>query len=265
MESTCRRCGARATDGRCTLCGSNLVFEAPDLPSSPRAEAPAHPYGIAANPPPAAPTPGSPRSRQPWILGAIGVVAAVGVVGGILSTSTGTADIGTPAVNAAPHTSMSEPPVATNATAAALTPTASSTSPEQTEAAALNNLASLASSGGARASKNGQWVAQLASKWVGVEDTRLTTASGSHVFYAVDILHEHQQLRERFSSYDVVLLDSRTYGKRLNRNGQAIWVTSVVNQGFSDEDAVLYWCRGAYPGLSGKDLLNSCMPNRLNP
>lgn len=244
------------------------MIDAPDLPPPPAATLPTGSPGTAGPLIAAAPASRPPRSRKPLAIGAIVTIAAVGLIGGILTTVLGTPITGAPASTSAAPTTSESPSGATSTApnAAATSPvSAPSLSREQAESAALAQLTSLASSDGARASKNGQWVAQLASKWVGVEDKRLTTASGSHVFYAADILAEHQRLRMQFTSYDVVLLDSRTYGKRLNRNGEAIWVTMVINQGFSGEDAVLSWCQRNYPGLSGKDLLNSCMPNRLNP
>lgn len=134
-----------------------------------------------------------------------------------------------------------------------------------TDDGALGRLQSQAASDGARVSKDGRWVAQVASKYVGVYDARQTTSSGSHTFFASDIWDEYQQLTSRFSGLDVVLLDSRTYGRHRNHNGDPLYVTSVLSSAFTDEASVKSWCSDQFPGLSGKDLENVCTPNRLKP
>lgn len=278
MDDTCRRCGARAVNGQCTLCGSTQVdaVSAPPGPPPTTAATPQQPAIAAPAPAPtrSSPPPAAQRSRSPLVLGIIAAVAVIGIVGWFLSSSATRTGIATPAAppqQASPAATLEpEPtiaaPVASAAPEPQQTPTPVATADTASvEAAALTELTSLAAADGPRADRNGQWVAQLASKWVGVEDLRLTTVSGSHVFQAVDILAEHQQLRARFPNYEVVLLDSRTYGKRRHHDGEAIWVTMVVNQGFTSEEQVLAWCGAQYPGLTGKDLLNNCMPNRLNP
>lgn len=84
---TCRRCGAPASDGRCSLCGSSQIEHA----SVPPPAAPAAPVGAPPSPPPnlhlaASAASSKPRSKAPAIaIGVIGVIAVVGLIGGALS------------------------------------------------------------------------------------------------------------------------------------------------------------------------------------
>lgn len=145
-------------------------------------------------------------------------------------------------------------------------PTTSDTSEESDlEREALSWLQAQAESDGVRVSKNGQFTAQLSSKWVGTTDPLLRTRSSTHTFYAEDIWYEYQQLKSSVSDADVVLLDSRTYGKRVSHNGEPLWVVMALNSNFTSVDGVKAWCKRLYPNLSGDALNNSCMPNRLNP
>lgn len=152
-------------------------------------------------------------------------------------------------------------PTRTPVPRATQTPTVDTADPE---AEALELLAERAATDGAAIAKRGQWFAQLASKYVGVSDPRQVTASGSHTFGAADIWAELVDLEARVPG-GLFLLDSRTYGKRSNRNGEALWVVGAQSPEFVDEASVIAWCQRLYPNLSGKDLTNSCMPNRLNP
>jgi hypothetical protein len=113
----------------------------------------------------------------------------------------------------------------------------------------------------------GQWVAQVASKAPGIFDPFQTTADGSHVFQAVDILAEHEALRARFDQWDtsVILLLSTDYGTRKTHNGEPMWVTFVTSEYFTDEATVDTWCRESFPAVSGRELTNSCLPRTLDP
>lgn len=134
------------------------------------------------------------------------------------------------------------------------------------ESAALDRLTQRAEIDGKRVEKRGQWMAQLASKYVGINDPLQVTASGSHTFTAADIWEEYETVRSRVgSSADVVLLDSRTYGKRRSHDGEALWVVAALSSQFVDEDSVENWCAQLYPALSGEALSNVCMPNLLRP
>lgn len=111
---------------------------------------------------------------------------------------------------------------------------------------------------------DGQWAAQLASKFVGVRDPRQRTATGSDTFYAFDILAEHVHLRDAFSEYDVRLLRGQDFGRGRTRDGATIWYTFAVN-GFESEADVRDFCESAFPGFSGADLENRCVPRQLKP
>ena len=90
MGGICRRCGANAVDGHCSLCGSNDIKESPGPPP---------PEVPTLLPPPQAPSRGvavqeatgtTGRSKSPAVvIGVIGTVAVVGIVGGVLSARGG--------------------------------------------------------------------------------------------------------------------------------------------------------------------------------
>lgn len=112
----------------------------------------------------------------------------------------------------------------------------------------------------------GQWVAQLASKYVGIVDPLQATASGSHTFMAMDIYAEHLQLTSKITGAQVVLFDSRTLqGARVASTGGAYWMTFGIADGFTSADAVLAWCSTQFPGLSATALNNHCLPTQLQP
>lgn len=133
------------------------------------------------------------------------------------------------------------------------------------EEAALEQLAGYARGYDAIIPKNSQWVAQLSSKYVGVSDPLLTAANGTHTFYATDIVAEFEQIAQSVTSVQVVLLDSRTYGKQQLIDGKNLWVTFGLSDYFTSEDDVLSWCAGEFPYLEGRERLNVCMPTRLKP
>lgn len=129
----------------------------------------------------------------------------------------------------------------------------------------LAQLKALAKSDGATIELDSRWVAQLASKYVGVNDPLQETVEGSHTFAAKDILAEHMRLRSTADAARVLLLDSRTYGKRTGYNGQPIFVTVALDSSFTSADAVQAWCRAQYPNKSGAALENVCLASRLTP
>ncbi|WP_327037965.1 hypothetical protein [Micromonospora maris] len=111
----------------------------------------------------------------------------------------------------------------------------------------------------------GQYVAQLASKTVGIVDRNQFAANGSHTFYAEDILAEHLDLRNRFDGEtQVVLLLSTDYGRQQLYEGEPLWITLALPPG-SSKEAVARWCANQFPQLTGTDLDNQCVPRRLNP
>jgi hypothetical protein len=110
-----------------------------------------------------------------------------------------------------------------------------------------------------------QWVAQLSSKYIGVRDPLQETRSGSHTFYAVDILAEHQDLRYRFDGqYDVRLLRGQDFSTGMTYNGETLWYTFLLGN-FGSRSAVESFCSSAFPGLSGNYLKNQCLPRTLKP
>lgn len=133
------------------------------------------------------------------------------------------------------------------------------------EAAALTELETPAASDLESVPRTSQHVAQLASKYVGITDPLQTASNGSHTFLAEDILLEHRALRERLDTVRIVLLRSTAYGTRRTHEGQPYWVTMALSPTFTSSDDVRQWCRESFPDLTGTDLTNSCMVNRLVP
>lgn len=247
---------------------------------------PQAPAGFPASPAPSLP-PGPPRSgkRTGIILGCLAgaVVVLALVLAYVLGAFNGPRDAvapapqapSTPTASTSPGSSI--PTSISSSTAPAPTsmastprsaPTSASTSgsvitdPSQAQA----ELTRLADTGRAQVSFDGRWVAQLASKYDGVTDPQLTAMNGSHTFRFPDILNEHLTLqRSAPAGTQVVLLRSTDYGKRSVVNGQPLWVTMALRPEFTSEAAVQSWCAQRYPAVSGKDLKNICMPNRLNP
>lgn len=117
----------------------------------------------------------------------------------------------------------------------------------------------------ARVPLQGQWVAQLASKYDGVTDPAQTTASGSHVFRTADILQEFQRLQQQDAGgASIFLLLSTDYGSRQLANGHVLWVT-FADAGFSSQADVTGWCSVNFAPLSGKALLDVCSARQLLP
>jgi len=111
----------------------------------------------------------------------------------------------------------------------------------------------------------GQWVAQLASKYVGIVDPVQVTTSGTHKFLAVDIWNEHRTLAETITDARVLLLDSRTFGTGKSNDGAAYWMTFATDPSFTNADEILAWCSAQFPSLSGTVLNNHCLSTRLAP
>ncbi len=138
------------------------------------------------------------------------------------------------------------------------TPTPSATTDPQI--AALVSLNQKADADRSVAIAKGQWVAQLASKWVGITDPRQLAANGTHTFFAADIWAEHSELVSRVSDATVVLRRSTEFGQKKSHDGEPYWTTQVVSPAFASQDEVTAWCASFYPDLSGEDLRNSCLP-----
>ncbi len=276
MTTRCERCGADISNGRCQNCGATVHgAEAGNPASTVPVVTPTftpHPAPAPADVPPAgegvtetlhpASTPRDSvdakptRQRLPVRTGLI--VAGITIIAGVIAVQSGWH-------GSAPDNSGAPSGVSTASATPTIAPTTARTtrSAAQREADAAAELARQAASDRTRIVTNNQWVAQMSSKYVGVTDPLMTTSAGSHTFYAVDILAEHQETKQRLAGYDVALLDSRTYGKRSSHDGEPIWVTMVFSSSFTSEDAVNSWCGNQFPNRSAKDRTNLCMANRM--
>ncbi len=134
------------------------------------------------------------------------------------------------------------------------------------EARALAELAALRAQSLARAALDGRWVAQLASKDVGITDPLQTAQNGTHVFHAVDVLAESRAALATVTDPSAVLvLQGTDFGRRSTADdGDPYWIT-VVDAGFTGRGAVEAWCAATYPQLHGAELTNACVPRRLTP
>ena len=134
-----------------------------------------------------------------------------------------------------------------------------------TEQQALTELEALRADSLARLVTDGRWVAQVASKSVGITDPLQTAANGSHTFYAMDILAESRAATSSVSDSSVFVLTSTDFGKRsFSGDGQPYWIT-VVDVGSSSSDEVDAWCASTYPTLDPEQLSNACAPRTLVP
>ena len=131
------------------------------------------------------------------------------------------------------------------------------------ERAALAELNRLAAADLSATYFQGQWVAQLSSKYIGVKDKLQRTAADSHTFKAVDILDEHRALRKRFSKrHEVRLLRGQDFYPYKTKDGDTFWYTFVLSD-FGSEKQVKSFCAAAYPKLNGKVRENRCLPREL--
>lgn len=165
-----------------------------------------------------------------------------------------------PTLSAAPTTVDTAPPETT--------PPIESTSVDDTmtEEGALAELRRLSDEGLSAVSLNGQYAAQIASKYPGIVDPLQTTATGSHTFGATDILDEHLALRETHGStgHPVILLKSTDYGKRQTIGTHYLWVTFAIGD-FPDRQSVLDWCDDQFADLTAEQRQNQCAVRRLEP
>jgi hypothetical protein len=142
----------------------------------------------------------------------------------------------------------------------------SSTAGEMTEEQALARLGAMRSASLQGLVLDERWVAQVASKSIGIVDPLQTAANGTHTFYAADILAESEAaLTTVGTPYSVLLLQATDFGKRsVAPDGQPYWVT-LVDAGFGSADDVDLWCSRTYPALSADELANACAPRTLSP
>ncbi|PRY36593.1 hypothetical protein LY71_12514 [Geodermatophilus tzadiensis] len=146
---------------------------------------------------------------------------------------------------------------------APVVPAAPTVSPEDQ---ALADLQALREESLARVDLDGRWMAQVASKDVGITDPLQTAANGTHQFFAVDILAESRAaLSSVADPADLYVLWSTDFGATSTApDGDPYWVT-LVDGGFAGEGAVDAWCAGAYPQLSAEQLANTCVGRPLTP
>jgi hypothetical protein len=135
--------------------------------------------------------------------------------------------------------------------------------PEQSAQARLDQLAQQDLG---RVTLDGEWVAQLASKYPGITDKHQTTSGGSHTFAATDILEEHERLAQDPANGDaeVVLLKSTDYGIRQTVEGHPLYVTFAVGH-FTSAAEVSSWCVTRFPDLPTTERANQCAVRRLKP
>lgn len=218
-------------------------------------------------PPPSGPVP--PRGNRGLVIAIIAIVVVVlvaaGGVGWVLwQRSKTTAGHATAASSATAQASSA----ASSAAGSAATGQATATKAPDTatQAGALDQLGALRSDSLKRVPLDGRWVAQVASKWVGVSDPLQTAANGSHAFQATDILAESQAARTKVDDPSkVYVLWGTDFGKRsTGPNGAPIWVT-LVDAGYASQDNVTQWCQVKFPNLTAQQLADTCAPRQLTP
>ncbi|MGY2126956.1 hypothetical protein [Blastococcus sp. SYSU DS0617] len=143
-------------------------------------------------------------------------------------------------------------------------PTAT-TAPGATEEQAVRQLGALRSAALQTVVLDGRWVAQVASKSIGITDPLQVAQNGTHTFYAVDILAESEAAVHAAGASKVLVLTSLDFGKRsAAADGQPYWVT-LVDGNFGSAGAVNAWCAQTYAMLSPAELANACAPRTLSP
>jgi hypothetical protein len=162
-----------------------------------------------------------------------------------------------------------EEPATTEAAATEPTEEATTTAPTEESAPvddALDQLEQTSRQDLTQVSLNGQYVAQLASKYPGIVDQQQETATGSHTFQAADILAEYERLRDDPANgqAQVVLLRSIDYGIRQRYQGHALYVTFALDD-FGSSQSVRSWCVKRFPSLSDAAREDQCAVRRLKP
>jgi hypothetical protein len=156
-------------------------------------------------------------------------------------------------------------PSPATSSAAGPSPATSSPAPDR-QAAAVAQLEQIYDQDRGSVSFDGQYVAQIASKYPGITDKLQTTADGSHRFEASDILAEYRELSSGHNSseHPVVLLKSTDYGKHQIKNGHFLWVTFALGE-FPSPQSVTVWCNAEFSDLSTAERANQCVPRQLEP
>jgi hypothetical protein len=245
-----------------------------EQPWAPPPPADAPPHGWAPDPDGWPPPPGRPRrAGNTTLFVVLGVVLAVLLAGGGVgyylwhrahtatssAAATRTVGSGAPtAGTAGARGTAAIPPPAHNPAATASAQTA--------EQAALDRLKALRTDSLGRVTLDGRWVAQIASKSVGITDPLQTASNGTHTFYAVDILAESLAARSKVADpSEIYVLWGTDFGKRsAAADGSPYWVT-LVDAGFDSSGAVQAWCHATYSSLSPEQLADTCVPRTLSP
>ena len=252
----------------------------PPAPSAAPAAQRAAPWGtgLPATPPPDRPARGIGRlvliAATVLCLVAAGVGIAWYVQSGIGTEETApSAANGAPLPEATPEADNADPTGEADSSASASRTPSTSSAPATTSARprgltepqALAELEALRTNSLPRLALDGRWVAQVASKSVGITDPLQIAANGTNTFYAVDILAESRAAASSVSAGSVLVLRSTDFGKRSTAaDGQAYWIT-LVDAGFSSSDQIRAWCASTYPTLSAEQLANACAARTLVP
>ncbi|WP_369052722.1 hypothetical protein [Kineococcus terrestris] len=134
-----------------------------------------------------------------------------------------------------------------------------------TDSDALARLEALRADGLRRHAPEGQWVAQLSAKSVGLTDPEQTAANGSNTFYATDILAQVQDLAAGVASGEVFVLRSTDLREELrDPRGEAYWNTFAAGS-FADAAAVRRWCDEVFVAVDGPERGHVCFAKQLHP
>jgi hypothetical protein len=200
-------------------------------------------------------------SRRWWAWLLIAALVLVALAGGVVighrgSTSTVEARQST---EQSPSAAPTSPPATTEA------PTQAPTQAPDPEVEALAALNQQRTTDLPTTPLDGQWVAQLSSKYDGISDPLQTSGSGSHTFHNVDIFAEFQRMQAlNLGGASLTLLLSTDYGQKQTVSGHALWVTFAL-PAVSSASEVQSWCSTNFAPLTGQQLQDTCTPAQLYP
>lgn len=248
----CTNCGNQLTGARfCTNCGAETDLGRVGYASFEDMLAEQQP----------APEPVRPRQHT-WVVVAAAVASVVLVACAVASTRSATV-VATP--NLSPTSAAAPTPTATVIPPPTVTVTA--VAPVDPSAQARTQMDQAYAASRTAFAADGRWVAQLASKWVGIVDPNQVAADGSHTFGAVDIWREYSQARDRFGP-EVLLHQSTDMGKQLSFPGkpdnEPMWLT-VYYGSFADRASATQWCRQAFPSMAADQVVNFCFAKQAVP
>ena len=233
-----------------------VVPEEPEYPQQDHGQPTAPPVAYSQPAPP--PSPPQEPQRRPGL--AAGVIAGLSVVAilavaGVLAFLWSTGRLGGDSA-AAPSTSAGGSPT-TPATDRALSADEALSALEEDRARSRDGV-----------TLDGRWALQLSSKYPGVEDpSQQAPVSGGHVFAAQDIWADYQA-RKTFAEghgLPVLLLKDDDFGKSSSSHRSELFVVLADPHGIGSESEARTRCAELYPGESGDDLENLCLPRQLNP